>query len=118
MDYEAESPAADRKGCWEQWLANDSTEQPVARINYAETRLRELSYDHAPKPLPDEEAPTTRPGNDHDFPVSVPKGYPLTACTPMCTTTWDKCQDRCQLDNRPCLVACESDFGVCTQGCP
>lgn len=116
-DYDARVSSAQRRACWEAWLADDAEGQPVELVSFAEQRVAELSVDPSFQPLPDASG-GPRPTYDHEFPISAPKSRLRTSCTPVCVDRWDQCVTRCQVLDKPCNTACRHAYTLCNGGCP
>jgi hypothetical protein len=58
LDQGTTTPPDDRKACWRDWLRGYTTGQSRDRVEYAATRLSQLSLDPT---LPSEESPSQRP---------------------------------------------------------
>ena len=106
-----------RRTCWADWLANDSEDQPIERVAYANQRLRELDGQAGVRVLPNDQ-PVPIPQRVHDYPPLPPGNYHTSGCDPVCEGRWRDCTNHCDLRDQPCKAACESEFRVCLDGCP
>jgi len=116
-DYDPAITPEQRRTCWSGWLANHAKDQPPELVDYAETRLRQLSVDGSTLPLPDVE-PEPAAKREHLYPRRPPTAYPTSSCDPLCDDHWATCNSYCELKDNSCAAACESEYRVCVGGCP
>ncbi|MBW2159293.1 MAG: hypothetical protein JRH14_04905 [Deltaproteobacteria bacterium] len=93
-DFDPSVTPDQRRSCWSHWLAEQSENQPPELIRYANMRLQQLAVDASTRPLPSQE------------PEPVP------------VIRWASCNTYCEMKDKSCAAACESEFRVCTDGCP
>lgn len=116
-DFDPNVTVEARTACWGAWLADHTSTQPPERIKFAEERLRTLESDGATRPLPDD-PPTPNPVLEHEYPPAAPGAYHTSGCDPLCKAGWTDCTNRCEIRDKPCKTACESEFRICLSGCP
>jgi len=80
-------------------------------------RLQQLGIDGATRPLP-AGPPVPRLAVEHEYPRSPPAEYSTSGCDPLCNDRWALCNGYCDMKDKSCLAACESEFRVCVHGCP
>lgn len=121
-----------KAACWERWLRWYSASQANTRILYARERLVYLAQGELVDPLPEGEsaaaevAPevevgattssTSRSTNTGLLPRN-PRRTGDPVCEPVCRPHWDGCIIRCDANDRPCIFACQSNYGSCMSGC-
>ena len=106
-----------RLQCWSDWLDARVEDDPPERVRYAEMRLAQLSVDPSTRPIPNP-APQPPPTYEHKYPRSPPAVYPSSACLPLCNDHWADCNAHCLMRDKACLTACQSEYRICTGGCP
>jgi hypothetical protein len=116
-DYDPSIALEQRQECWRAWLRDRVDGEPPERVQYAETRLDQLSSDGSVKPLPNPSAEPP-PIYEHEYPRSPPSIYPTSACTPLCNDGWAECNGHCVMKDKDCTVACEAAYRICIGGCP
>jgi hypothetical protein len=80
-------------------------------------RLRELMVDSKTKALPNK-PPQPFPLRTHDYERPPPTEHQTSSCNPLCDARWARCNDYCELSDKSCLLACQSEYRVCVDGCP
>jgi hypothetical protein len=116
-DYDPSIALEQRQECWRTWLRGRVDADPPDRVRYAEMRLAQLSSDGSARALPSA-VPEPPQSHQHEYPRSVPSGYPKSACTPLCNDQWVRCNDQCAMTDKDCTVACEASYRICIGGCP
>jgi hypothetical protein len=131
-----------KKSCWREWLQGYTYGQSRDRVEYAGTRVSELSLDPT---LPSEEGPHARPAHAHNVAAPVPTNafapppnmvehpadppapsasgggaaHPSTHapgedCTAGCQEKWKSCHETCKA---AACGGCDKIYRGCVPGC-
>ncbi|MCU0664977.1 MAG: hypothetical protein MUC50_21980 [Myxococcota bacterium] len=142
-DYAAQIDAAQKRACWETWIAGRIVNQPEDKERYARLRLRELEagvsvpgppgppgkFDERPAPELASHTPTApqRTQSPPSKPPSFefqPLDVPGARCRETCRRSLLACQTTCNAAKKsteespgPCSAACGSGFMECMKSC-
>ncbi len=140
LDLTAGAPSAGRRSCWRDWLRGYTYGQSRDRVEYAATRLSQLSGESTPGredatiggngadggspaataisksafgPPPNvvEQAAPTLPA--HERPVASLPRAPGSDCADACAARWRECREPCM---KPC-TDCDKKYRACASAC-
>ncbi len=113
-DFDPRVVPAERRACWDAWLAHYTQGQPRERVQYARARLRADGAPAEPLLLADD---ATSAATDATTPATPMRS--ATGCDAVCGPTLASCAARCDVaDPTPCRAACDAEHRACMNACP